>query len=107
MFAHSLLIIETYLKMKPRSHLNLSLTHHLVQKRLKTENTCYIVVLFLGGFLTLVTLFSEEFSDFIKEVKKKAILLFLGKKGIYQQQAISLQFCSKSCLSYTWKFFSN
>lgn len=80
MFAHSLFIITTYLKMKPRSHLNLSLTHHLVQKRLKTENTCYIVVLFLGGFLTLVTLFSEEFSDFIKEVKKKSNIAFPRKK---------------------------
>lgn len=27
----------------------------------------------------LATLFSEGFSDFIKEVKKKEILLFLGK----------------------------
>lgn len=45
----------------------------------------------------LATLFSEGFSDFIKEVKKKEVLLYLGKKGIYQQQAVSLQFCPKSC----------
>lgn len=57
--------------MKPRNHLNLSLTHHLIQKRLKNENTSYIVASFLGGFLMLVTLFSDEFSDFIKKVKKK------------------------------------
>lgn len=38
------------------------------------------MVLFLGGFLTLVILFSEGFSDFIKEVKKKSNIAFPRKK---------------------------
>lgn len=67
--------------MKPRNRLNLSLTHHLTQERLKNENTWSIVVSFLGGFLMLVTLFSDGFSDFIKEVKEKKNIAFPQEKN--------------------------
>lgn len=61
------------------------MTLHFVQKKLKKKkkqrNTyCILALLVIIFFSLLVIPFPEGFSNFIKKVKKTAILLFLRKK---------------------------
>jgi len=61
------------------------------------------VALLLIFFPVLVTTFSEEFSNFIKELKKKAILFFLRKKEFMSSRQTDCMSCSSNGIALQLK----